>query len=62
VVGGCRKLHKEKLHKLYSSPNIIRVIKSRRMRGAEHITHIHKLGNEYKISDGKPERKTLLGR
>jgi hypothetical protein len=32
------------------------------MRGAEHITHIHKLGNEYKISDGKPERKTLLGR
>jgi hypothetical protein len=37
VTGGCRKLHKEELHNLYSSPSIIRMIKSRRMRWAGHV-------------------------
>jgi hypothetical protein len=37
VTGGWRKLHNEELHNLYSSPSIIRMIKSRRMRWAEHI-------------------------
>jgi hypothetical protein len=37
VTGGLRKLHNEKLHSLYSSPNIIRMIKSRRMRWAGHV-------------------------
>jgi hypothetical protein len=36
--GGWRKLHKEELHNLYSSPSIIRMIRSRRMRWAEHVT------------------------
>jgi hypothetical protein len=35
--GGWRKMHNEELHNLYSSPSIIRIIKSRRMRGAGHI-------------------------
>jgi hypothetical protein len=37
VTGGWRKLHNEELHKLYSSPSIIRMIKSRRMRWAGHV-------------------------
>jgi hypothetical protein len=37
VMGGWRKLHNEELHKLYSSPSIIRIIKSRRMRWAGHV-------------------------
>jgi hypothetical protein len=37
VTGGLRKLHKEELHKLYSSPSIIRIIKSRRMRWVGHV-------------------------
>jgi hypothetical protein len=35
--GSCRKLHNDELHSLYSSPNIIRVIKSRKMRWAGHV-------------------------
>jgi hypothetical protein len=38
--GDWRKLHKEELHNLYSSPNIIRMIKSRRMRCAEHVARM----------------------
>jgi hypothetical protein len=37
VTGGCKKLHNEELHNLYSSPSIIRIIKSRRMRWARHV-------------------------
>jgi hypothetical protein len=37
VTGDCRKLHNEELHNLYSSPNIIRMIKSRRMRWPGHV-------------------------
>jgi hypothetical protein len=40
VTGGWRKLHNEELHNLYSSPSIIRMIKSRRMRWAGHITRM----------------------
>jgi hypothetical protein len=40
VTGDWRKLHNEQLHNLYSSPNIIRMIKSRRMRWAEHVTRM----------------------
>jgi hypothetical protein len=38
MTGGCRKLHNEELHNLYSSPDIIRVISSRRMRWERHAT------------------------
>jgi hypothetical protein len=44
VTGGWRKLHNEELHNLYSSPSIIRIIKSRRMRWAEHMARIGKRG------------------
>jgi hypothetical protein len=40
VTGGWRKLHNEELHSLYSSPNIIRMIKSRRMRWAGHVARM----------------------
>jgi hypothetical protein len=40
VTGGWRKLHNEELHNLYSSPSIIRIIKSRRMRWAGHVARI----------------------
>jgi hypothetical protein len=40
VTGGWRKLHNEELHNLYSSPNIIRMIKSRRMRWAGHVARM----------------------
>jgi hypothetical protein len=40
VTGGWRKLYNEELHNLYSSPSIIRVIKSRRMRWAGHVTRM----------------------
>jgi hypothetical protein len=39
--GGWRKLYNEDLHNLYSSPNIIRMIKSRMMRWAEHVAHMN---------------------
>jgi hypothetical protein len=42
VTGECRKLHNEKLNDQYSSPNILWVIKSRRMRWAEHVARIEK--------------------
>jgi hypothetical protein len=38
--GPCRKLHNDELHSLYSSPNIVRVIKSRRMRWAGHVARM----------------------
>jgi hypothetical protein len=62
VTGGWRKLHNEELHNLYSSPSIIRVIKSRRMRWAEHAARMGEKRNAYRILVGKPERKRPLGR
>jgi hypothetical protein len=44
VTGGWRKLHNEELHILYSSPNIFRNIKSRRMRWAEHVARMGRRG------------------
>jgi len=45
VAGGCRRLHDEELHNLYSSPNIIWLIKSRRMRWAGHVAHMQTMRN-----------------
>jgi hypothetical protein len=53
VVGGWRRLHNEMLHNLYTSPNIIRLITSRKIRGASHIAHMVEMRNAYKISVGK---------
>jgi hypothetical protein len=44
VTGGWRKLHNEELHNLYSSPNIIRMSKSRRMRWAGHVARMGRRG------------------
>jgi hypothetical protein len=44
VTGGWRKLHNEKLHNIYSSPSIIRMIKSKRMRLAEHVARMRRRG------------------
>jgi hypothetical protein len=61
ATGNWRKLHNEELHNLYSSPNIIRMIKSRRMGWAGHVLRIREK-NAYRILVGKPEGKRPLGR
>jgi hypothetical protein len=62
VTGGWRKLHNEELHNLYSSPSIIRMIKSGRMRWAGHVARIREKRNAYRILVGNPEVKRPLGR
>jgi hypothetical protein len=57
-----RKLHNEELHDLYSLPNIVRLIKSRRMRWAGHVARMGKWRGVYRIFVGKPEGKRPLGR
>jgi hypothetical protein len=56
-IGGWRKLHNEELHNLHSSPCIIRMIKSRRMRWAGHITRVGEKRHAYRILVEKPEGK-----
>jgi hypothetical protein len=62
VTGGWRKLHNDELLNLYSSPSIIRMIKSRCMRCAGHVARMMEKRNAYWILVGKPEGKRLLGR
>jgi hypothetical protein len=62
VTGEWRKLHSEELHILYSCPNIIRQIKSRRMRWAGHVAHMGEGRNVYTVFMGKPEGKRPVGR
>jgi hypothetical protein len=62
VTGDWRKLHNEELHNLYSSPNTIGTIKSRRMRWAGHVARMGETRNAYRILAGKPEGKRPLGR
>jgi hypothetical protein len=60
--GFWRKMHNEELHNLYSSPSIIRMIKSKRMRLAGHVARIVSKRKAYRILVGKPEGKRPLGR
>jgi hypothetical protein len=62
VTGGWRKLHNEELHGLYSSPSIVRVIKARRMRWADHVARTGEVRGAYNILDGRPEGMRPLGR
>jgi hypothetical protein len=55
VKGGWRKLHNKGLHNLYSSPSIIRIMKSRRMRWAGHVARMEMNRHACRILVGKPE-------
>jgi hypothetical protein len=59
VTGGCRILHNEELHNLYSSPNIIRMIKARRMSWAGHVARICAERNACSLILGRPKRRWL---
>jgi hypothetical protein len=62
VTGEWWKLHNEELHNLYSSPDIIRQVKSRRMRWSGHVARMGEERNVCKVLVGKPEGKRPLGR
>ena len=58
--GEWRRLHNEELHSLYRSPNIVRVIKSRRLRWTGHVVWMEEDRSSLKILTGKPTRKRYL--
>jgi hypothetical protein len=60
--GSWRKLHNDELHNLYFSPNIVRVIKSRRMRWAGHMAGMGEGRGVYRVLAGSPEKKGPVGR
>jgi len=62
VTGEWKKLHNEELNGLYFSPNIVRVIKSRRMRWAGHVARMGERRGVYRVLVGKTEGKRPLGR
>jgi hypothetical protein len=57
VTGGWRKLHNEELYNLYSAPNIIRMIKSRRVRWARHVARIGEKRDAYRLLWGKQKER-----
>jgi len=61
VTGEWKKLHNEELNNLYSSPNIVWVIKSRRVRWAGHVARMGEGRGVYRVLVGKPEGKRPLG-
>ena len=62
MTGAWRRSHNEELNDLYSSPNIVRVIKSRRMRWAGYVARMGEERGVYKVLLGKPEERRPLGR
>jgi hypothetical protein len=62
VTGEWRKLYNEQRHDLYSSPSIIRIMKSGTMRWAGHIARMGEKRNAYRLLERKPEGKRPLGR
>ena len=62
VTGEGRKLHNEELNDLYSLPNIVRVVKSRRIRWAGHVARMGEDRGVHRVLVGKPEGKRPLGR
>jgi hypothetical protein len=62
VKGGWRKLHNEELGYLYSSPSIIRIIKSGRMRRVGHAARMEEKRIAYRLLEEKPEGRSPLGR
>ena len=61
-IGEWKRLHNEELHSLYRSPNIVRVIKSRKLRLAGHVARMEEGRSAFKILTGKPTGKRPLGR
>jgi hypothetical protein len=59
VAGGWRRLHNEELHNLYTSPNIIRVIRSSRMRWTVHVARLEEVISSYQILVGNLEGRKL---
>ena len=62
VTGELGKLHNEELNDLYFLPNIVRVVKSRRMRWAGHVARMGEDRGVHRVLVGKPEAKRTLGR
>jgi hypothetical protein len=62
VIGGWRKLHNEELHNLYSLPNTIRIMKSRRIRLAGLVARMREKRNAYRVFVEKPEGRRPQGR
>ena len=62
ITGEWNKLHNAELHALYSLPNIIGNLKSRRLRWAMHVAGMEQFRNAYRVLVGKPESKRPLGR
>jgi hypothetical protein len=62
MTGEWRKLHNEELNDLYSLPNIVRVVKSRRMRWAGHMARMGEDRGVHRVLVGEPEGKRPLGR
>ena len=62
VTGEWSRLHNEELNDLYCSPNIVRVIKWRRMRWAGHVARMGEEREVYRVLVGKPEGRKPLGR
>jgi hypothetical protein len=62
IVGGRRKIHNEERHNLYSSPNVIRMIRLYRMTWSGHVARMEEKTNAYRVLVGKPEGKRPLGR
>ena len=60
VIGEWRRLHGKELHALYASPNIIRVIKSRRLRWAGHVARMRPWRGAHRVLVGKPEGRNYL--
>jgi hypothetical protein len=61
VTGESRKLHNKELNNLYSSPSIVRVVKSRRMGWAGHVARMGEESGVHRVLVGKPEGKRPLG-
>jgi hypothetical protein len=59
LAGHWRRLHNEEPHKLYASPNIVRVIKSRRMRWVGHIARLGEMRNVCSVFVGTPEGRRI---
>jgi hypothetical protein len=62
MLTGAMTLHNEELHRLYSSPSIIRMFMSKKMRQLGHVARMGEKRNAYRILVGKPEGKRPLGR